>query len=100
MDSAAPRHPPTPLSNAGVAPAEGASAHRASARPPLPVLSRIEREAASRFLHMPEALLRRIVGPPVRSPEEYVLDLQSQALLWLIRMTGEPAMHDPDLGKA
>ena len=60
----------------------------------VPIRTRIERAAAIRFLHLPPRILRAIVGPPIRSPEGFELGLQSQGLLWLIRMTGERAMHE------
>jgi acetyl esterase len=49
---------------------------------------------------MPEPVLRRIVGPPQRSADGLVLDLQTQALLWLMRVSGEPENRDNDLGRA
>jgi acetyl esterase len=45
-------------------------------------------------------LLRLLVGPPLRSPEGDTLDLQSQGLLWLLRVSRAPAMHSPDLSCA
>jgi acetyl esterase len=45
------------------------------------------------FLALPERVLRSIVGPPVRSPDGWTLDLQSQALLWLMRAAGESAEY-------
>lgn len=55
--------------------------------------SRFERSAALAVLKMPKAVLRRIVGAPPRSPEGFVLDLQSQALLWLMRAGRQPDLH-------
>jgi acetyl esterase len=51
-----------------------------------------ERAIARTLLDLPAPLLRRIVGPARRSPEGFVLDLQTQALLWLMKKTGEPDM--------
>jgi acetyl esterase len=59
-----------------------------------------ERLAARGFLRLPSSLVRRIVGPPIRSPEGFELDLQSQALLWLIRARREPEMRDANLDRA
>lgn len=63
------------------------------------VLDRFRRAAATRFLSLPEPALRRIVGPPVRSPEGWPLDIQSQALLWLMRAARESAEYS-DVGLA
>lgn len=63
-------------------------------------LGRVERSAALGFLRLPRRVLRRIVGPPIRSPEGFDLDLQSQALLWLMRARREPQMYDANLEKA
>jgi acetyl esterase len=46
-----------------------------------------------RFLNLPEAVLRKVAGPPLRSPEGWPLDVQSQALLWLMRISGESAEY-------
>jgi acetyl esterase len=56
-------------------------------------LSLIERACASAFLRLPPRALRTIVGPALRSPEGHALDLQSQALLLLVRLRGEPVEH-------
>jgi len=63
-------------------------------------LGRVERLAALGFLRLPRRAIRRIVGPPIRSPEGFELDLQSQGLLWLVRARREPEMHDACLEKA
>jgi acetyl esterase len=60
-------------------------------------LTRLERAGATAFLRMPPRALRAIVGPPLRSPEGYELDLQSQGLLWLMQVTREPEMHVGEL---
>jgi acetyl esterase len=56
--------------------------------------SRLERAAALLVLNMPETLLRRLAGAPVRSPEGFELELQGQALLWLMRVTRQPELHE------
>jgi acetyl esterase len=55
---------------------------------------RLERAATLAVLDLPPSLLRRIVGPPVRSPEGFELDLQGQALLWLMRISRQPELHE------
>jgi acetyl esterase len=55
---------------------------------------RLERAATLAVLNLPRGLLRRIVGPPVRSPEGFELDLQGQAILWLMRASRQPELHD------
>lgn len=56
----------------------------------------LERAAACTLTSLPPAILRRIVGPPSLSPDGLELDLQLQALLWLIdrfhlpELTGGP----------
>jgi acetyl esterase len=62
--------------------------------------SRVQRAIARTFLGTPEPLLRRIVGPPPRAPEGYALDLQGQALLWLMRVTKEPQLHEGGVARA
>ncbi len=44
----------------------------------------VERGVARGFVSLPDALLRRVIGPPRRSPDGLVLDRQVQALLWLV----------------
>jgi acetyl esterase len=44
------------------------------------------RETAIRALALPAPILRRLVGPPIVSPEGWPLDLQSQMLLWMLRV--------------
>ena len=63
------------------------------------VWGRLRRAAATGFLSLPEPTLRRIVGKPVRSPEGLTLDVQSQALLWLMRAVGESAEYS-DVARA
>jgi acetyl esterase len=55
---------------------------------------RTERAITRALLGLPTPLLRRIVGPPRRSPEGYVLDLQTQGLLWLMQKAGQPDLAD------
>jgi acetyl esterase len=57
------------------------------------VFDLLRRAGATGFLALPEATLRWIVGPPVRSREGWTLDLQSHALLWLMRTIGESAEY-------
>jgi acetyl esterase len=52
------------------------------------VAGHAERAAAIALVRLPPRALRRIVGPPIRSPEGFRLDLQSQALLWMVRVRG------------
>jgi len=65
-------------------------------RPPVIV----ERAVARTFLALPPVVLRRIVGPPRRSPEGLELDLEAQALLRLMAITGARAMHDGGVERA
>lgn len=59
-----------------------------------------ERLTAVGFLRLPGGVLRRIVGSPIRSPEGFELDVQSQALLWLMRVRREPEMQDSNIAVA
>jgi acetyl esterase len=61
---------------------------------------RVERAVARTVLRLPAPLLRRIAGAPRRSPEGYELDVQGQALLTLLRVTGEPEMHEGSIRRA
>jgi acetyl esterase len=56
--------------------------------------SRIERIAAMAVLRLPNPVLRRMVGAPVRSPEGFELDVQGQAQLWLMRASKQPELHE------
>jgi acetyl esterase len=56
--------------------------------------SRVERAVTLAFLGMPPALLRRIVGAPRRAPEGYAIDLQGQALTWLMHASRQPELHE------
>ena len=60
----------------------------------------VERAAARGFLSLPPRVLRRIVGPERHSPDGLTLDLQLQALLWLIAFTKVPAMSGGDVAIA
>src|SRR5579859_7195991 len=60
----------------------------------------VEGPVARGLLRMPAPLLRRMVGPPVRSPEGYTLDLQLQALLWVMKTMKEPALHEGGVAAA
>ena len=64
------------------------------------VRSRIERAAARAVLSLPSPVLTRLVGVPPRSPDGLVLDVQSQALLWLMRLRGLDELHEGGLGRA
>ncbi len=59
--------------------------------------SQFDRIAAVAVLGLPRVLLRHLVGAPVRSPEGYELDLQGQALLWLMRISMQPELHERGL---
>jgi acetyl esterase len=63
------------------------------------VAAHAERAAAMALLRLPARALRRIVGPPIRSPERFVLDLQSQALLWMVRVRGTE-IYGSDVGRS
>jgi acetyl esterase len=56
--------------------------------------SRFERAVARTFFGLPQPLLRRVVGEPVRSPEGYELDLQGQAQISLMRLTRQRELHE------
>jgi acetyl esterase len=60
----------------------------------------VERAAARGFLALPPPILRRIVGPERRSPDGLTLDLQLEALLWLIAVTRVPPMSGGDVAVA
>src|SRR5450631_3932857 len=60
----------------------------------------VERGVASKFLSLPRPILRRIVGPPRRSPDGLELDLQLQALLWLIDTLRVPPLSGGDVEEA
>jgi len=50
---------------------------------------RIERAVARTLLALPAPVLRLIVGPPRRSPEGFEIEVQTQAILWLLRVSGQ-----------
>jgi acetyl esterase len=56
--------------------------------------SRFERRAALTLLEAPRGILRRLVGAPVRSEEGFELDLQGQALMWLMHRSRQPELHE------
>lgn len=60
----------------------------------------VERAVARALLALPPPMLRRIVGPERRSPDGLTLDLQLQALLWLIALTKVPALSGGDVAIA
>lgn len=60
----------------------------------------VERAVACGFLQLPSPVLRRIVGPPRRSPDGLQLDLQLQALLWLIATLRVPPLGGGEVAEA
>jgi acetyl esterase len=60
----------------------------------------VERAVARALLSLPAPVLRRIVGPARHSPDGLTLDLQLQALLWLIALTKVPALSGGDVAVA
>jgi acetyl esterase len=60
----------------------------------------VERSVTRALLSLAPAVLRRVVGPPERAPGGYTLDLQVQALLWLIRKLDIPEMHEGGVARA
>jgi acetyl esterase len=60
----------------------------------------VERTVTRAFLSLQAPLLRRIVGPVRRSPDGLELDLQLQALLWLIARMKLPAFADGPVAEA
>jgi acetyl esterase len=52
----------------------------------------VERAVSRAFLSLPSGALRRVVGPARRSPDGLELDVQLQALLWLIDRLKVPEM--------
>ncbi len=64
------------------------------------VRSRFERAAARAILALPKPILQRLVGVPPRSADGFVLDLESQALRWMMRVRGDSELHRGGLGRA
>ncbi|HEY3821482.1 MAG TPA: alpha/beta hydrolase [Polyangiaceae bacterium] len=60
----------------------------------------VERAVTRAILSLPAPVLRRIVGPVRRSPDGLTLDLQLQALLWLIALTKVPALSGGEVAVA
>jgi acetyl esterase len=60
----------------------------------------VESALARAFLRLPSGVLRRIVGPPLRSTEGFELDLQMQTALWLTRIARQPPLHEGSLAQA
>jgi acetyl esterase len=60
----------------------------------------LERWAIRALLAMPDALLRRMVGPVQTNPDGEALDLESQVLLWLKTVVREPPMQAGPLDQA
>ncbi len=51
-------------------------------------------------MRLPPLVLQRVVGAPVRSSEGFELDLQMQAVLWLMRQTRVPEIHEGTVAEA
>jgi acetyl esterase len=64
----------------------------------LPLLA--ERAVTLSFLSLPPLTLRHILGPPRVSPDGLVLDVQVQALLWLIEASRFPRVARGDVARA
>jgi acetyl esterase len=62
--------------------------------PAMTLRSRFERAASLSLLSAPRGFLRSLVGAPIRNEEGYELDLQGQALLWLMRKSAQPELHE------
>jgi acetyl esterase len=54
----------------------------------------IERRLLRAYFRIPRPVLRRIIGAPLRSPEGFELDLEPQALLWLMKRIPRPEFRD------
>lgn len=54
---------------------------------------RLERALVERIFALPKPILRKLAGPPIRSAEGYALDLETQMLLRLMKLTRQPEMH-------
>jgi acetyl esterase len=62
--------------------------------PKIPIPARLERPLLKALLGAPEPVLRRLAGPPRRSADGYELDPQIQLLLRMMRLAGEPELHE------
>jgi acetyl esterase len=60
----------------------------------------VERAVTRTFLRLPPGALRRVVGPAHRSPDGLELDVQLQALLWLIARFRVPEMAGRSVAEA
>lgn len=60
---------------------------------PYDLQSRLERILVERTLSLPRPLLRKLMGRPPRSPEGSELDLETHALLRLMRLARQPELH-------
>jgi acetyl esterase len=60
----------------------------------------VERAVARAFLSLPAPLLRRVIGPPRRSPDGLLLDRQVQALLWLLDKFRIPPLSGGSVAEA
>jgi len=63
-------------------------------KPRFVIPPRLERPIVKAILRAPGPLLRRFAGAPIRSPEGLTLDLQLQVLLRMMKLTGEPELHE------
>lgn len=63
--------------------------------------TRLERALVERVLRLPKPILRRLMGEPPRSPEGFELDLETHALIELMRLARQPEMHQggPELAR-
>jgi len=57
------------------------------------VRGRLERSLVERIFSLPKPILRKLAGRPIRSQEGYGLDLETQVLLRLMKLTRQPEMH-------
>jgi acetyl esterase len=66
---------------------------------PLRPAALVERAVARAFLQLPPAVLRRVVGSATRSAEGFELDLQMQAVLWLMRQAHQSLIQEGALAQ-
>lgn len=68
--------------------------------PALRIPPRLERRLIATILGAPPRLLRSLLGSPLHSPDGLELDVQLQALLWMMRATKEPPLFHGSLAQA
>jgi acetyl esterase len=68
--------------------------------PPFRIPSVLERPLVKAALGAPAAILRRLAGPAILSPDGLELDLQTQVLLRMMQLTEEPEIHHGTLEQA